>query len=185
MPKIAIQGIRGSYSEEAALKFFDAAEILCCSDFEQTFEAVSSNRSAYAVVPFKNKIVGEIEKPLLLLKSGEFRILDETALEIRHVLIGTAKAKFDELKLVESHPEALKQCRRFLLENKQIQAFAGCDTASSVKKITEAGKSERSAIGSLRAAKIYGGRVLREKIADDEQNVTWFYLLEKIRKYSR
>ena len=122
MRTVAIQGIRGSYSEAAALSFFESnAEILCCLDFEQTFDAVLSDKSLYAVIPFKNKIVGKIEKPMELLKEHKFKILGELSLEIRHALIGTSEAEFDGLETIESHIEALKQCQRFLAEYKQIK----------------------------------------------------------------
>jgi prephenate dehydratase len=155
MRMAAIQGIRGSYSEEAALWFLGAdAKILCCLSFEQTFEAVLSGETLYAILPLRNKIVGEIEKPVHLLKKHNLKIFDELALEIRHVLIGTNEAEFKELEIIESHAEALKQCHRFLSANEQIQAVEGNDTASSVQKIIEAKNPKRGAIGSCRAAEI-------------------------------
>jgi 3-deoxy-7-phosphoheptulonate synthase len=132
MKKVAIQGIVGSYSEEAARKIVgEKAEILCCANFALTFETLLSGRAFYAVVPLKNKIVGFIQTPLELLNNSDLRVLDEHPLEVRHVLIGTADARFENLGTVESHPEALKQCRRFFRENKQIEEIGGSDTASS------------------------------------------------------
>lgn len=178
MKKVAIQGIEGSYSEEAAQKIIGAgAEILCCRDFDQTFETLLAGRAFYAVVPLKNKILGFIEKPLELLNKSNVKVLDEMPLEIRHVLVGTPDADFENVQQVESHVEALKQCRNFLSENPQIRQIVGDDTASSVKKIVGEKDVSRAAIGSRRAAEIYGGKILRENIADDAENVTWFYLL--------
>ncbi|MDQ3801156.1 MAG: hypothetical protein M3384_17170 [Acidobacteriota bacterium] len=178
MKKVAIQGIEGSYSEEAAQKIVGAdAEILCCRDFEQTFDTLLSGRAFYAVVPLKNKILGFIEKPLELLNKSNLRVLGELPLEIRHVLVGTPGADFESISEIESHAEALKQCKNFLLENPQIRQVVGDDTASSVKKIVAGKDASRAAIGSRRAAEIYGGKILRENIADDAENVTWFYLL--------
>lgn len=178
MKKVVIQGIEGSYSEEAAQKIVGAdAEILCCRDFEQTFETLLAGRAFYAVVPLKNKILGFIEKPLELLNKSNLRVLGELPLEIRHVLVGTPDADFENVSEIESHAEALKQCRKFLSENPQIRQIVGDDTASSIKKIIAAKDTARAAIGSRRAADIYGGKILRENIADDAENVTWFYLL--------
>jgi prephenate dehydratase len=178
MKKVAIQGIEGSYSEAAAREIVGAeAEILCCRNFEQTFDTLLAGRAFYAVVPLKNKILGFIEKPLELLNKSSVRVLSELPLEIRHVLIGAPDADFASVTTVESHVEALRQCRQFLSENPQIREITGDDTASSVKKIVAARNVGRAAIGSRRAAEIYGGKILKENIADDAENVTWFYLL--------
>jgi prephenate dehydratase len=178
MKTVAIQGIEGSYSEAAAREIAGAgAEILCCRDFEETFDALLSGKSSYAVVPLKNKIIGFIEKPLELLNKSDLRVLDELPLEIRHVLVGTPDAVFENVESVESHFAALKQCENFFSENPQIRQIAGDDTASSVKKIVAGKDNKRAAVGSRRAAEIYGGKILRENIADAAENTTWFYLL--------
>jgi prephenate dehydratase len=180
MKKVAIQGIEGSYSESAAREIVGAdAEILCCRNFEQTFDTLVAGTAFYAVVPLKNKILGFIEKPLELLNKSDLRVLSELPLEIRHVLIGTPDTDFERVESVESHAEALKQCRNFLSENPRIRQIVGDDTASSVKKIVAEKDAGRAAIGSRRAAEIYGGKILKENIADDAENVTWFYLLAR------
>lgn len=180
MRTIAIQGIKGSYSEEAALEICgEKTKILFCRDFEQTFAALLKGKTDYLVVPLHNKIVGDIEKPLRLLRGSGLQILDEMPLPVRHVLIGTQEAEFETTQTVESHEEALKQCRLFLSNHPQIRNLIGDDTASSVKKIIAEGNPQKTAIGSRRAAEIYGGKILRENIADDAENVTWFYLIGK------
>lgn len=175
---VAIQGIKGSYGEEAARKIFGAAaEIVECADFELTFQAVLSEKARYAVVPFINKIVGAIEKPHALLKQTKLRILDECSLDIRHVLIGTRNGSREDLEIVRSHPEALKQCRHFLAKNPNLRQISGADTASCVRQIVEENNRAQSAIGSCRAAKIYRAKILEKDIADDAENWTVFYLL--------
>jgi prephenate dehydratase len=176
---VAIQGIKGSYSEEAARKFFGAkAEIVECSSFEDTFRSVVSKQTKYAVVPLKNKIVGEITSATEFFNRTNLKISDELPLEVRHVLCGTQNAEFENLKTVRSHIEALKQCREFLTGNQHLRQIIGADTASSIRQIVEENVAENAAIGSRRAAEIYGAKILRENIADDLDNWTTFYLLE-------
>lgn len=178
MNSVAIQGIRGSYSEEAALRLLGGdAAILECDDFDAAFAAVESKRARFAVVPVRNKIVGEIESVADLLKKGAFRVLDEIDIEVKHVLAGTHKASMDEIKTVRSHVEALKQCARFIAENAGFQQVIGADTASSIRRVVTENINANSAIGSKRAAEMYGANVLREDIADDPENWTTFYLI--------
>jgi len=178
MNLVAIQGIRGSYSEEAARKMFgEKAEILECLSFEETFEAVLSKRAKFALVPVNNKIVGEIKSATSILKRTNLKILDELPLKIQHVLIGTNDAQVEKVEMICSHEEALKQCRKFLAENVAWQTIIGGDTASCVRRIIEERSATGAAIGSRRAAEIYGGKILKENIADDLENVTTFYLI--------
>ena len=178
MTRVAIQGIKGSYSEEAVLEIFGAAvSILECTDFDTTFAAVASGKADNAVIPVENKIVGSITQTIDLLKDEQYRILEKLPLKVRHVLAGTPAARFDSLISVRSHVEALKQCRRFLDANPQLQQIVGSDTASSVRKIVEANDPTKAAIGSRRAADLYGAEILHESIADDIDNWTIFYLI--------
>jgi len=178
MSLIAIQGVKGSYSEEAVLKMFgNTAQILECEDFAEMFQTLQNGNANYAVVPLKNKIVGEIEIAVNLLKQTSLKVLDELPLEVRHVLVGTQNAEFESLKSVRSHVEALKQCRNFLSKHAQLQQNIGADTASSVRRIIEENAAENAAIASRRAAEIYGAKILKENIADDLENWTTFYLI--------
>ena len=177
--EVAIQGVKGSYSEEAARKFFgEKANIVECANFEDTFRSVVSRQTHYAVVPLKNKIVGEITSATEILNRTNLKISDELALEVRHVLVGTRDAEFENLKTVRSHVEALKQCRQFFSVNQNLIQIIGADTAASIRRIARENVSENGAIGSRRAAEIYGAKILRENIADDSDNWTTFYLLE-------
>ena len=178
MTSVAIQGVHGSYSEEAARRILGAAvAIVECLDFEETFEALRTGRVDTAVVPIENKIVGEITQSNTLLRAGEYRVLDTLPLRVQHVLVGTSDAEVERLMSVRSHVEALKQCRRFLSEHPHLTQIVGADTASSVKRIVEEANPANAAIGSRRAAEIYGATVLREGIADDIDNWTTFYLI--------
>lgn len=178
MTLTAIQGVRGSYSEEATIRILGpSADILECRDFEETFAALSAKRADFAVVPVRNKIVGDIEAAVSLLQSNRMRVLDELPLKVQHVLAGTSGARFEDLQTVRSHIEALKQCRRFLSANPQLTQVVGADTASSVRRIVEEGNSVNAAIGSRRAAEMYGATIIMEDIADDLDNWTTFYLL--------
>lgn len=178
MSLAAIQGVKGSYSEEATYRILGAdAEIIECVDFESTFRAAISRQAEFAVVPVRNKIVGEIEATMSLIKKNSLRILDELPLKVCHVLAGTSDADIDALKTVRSHIEALKQCRRFLAQHSRLTQIIGADTASSIRRIVDEGVAENAAIGSRRAVEMYGAKILAEDIADDLENWTTFYLL--------
>jgi prephenate dehydratase len=178
MTRVAIQGINGSYSEEAARVMLgsDVSKVEC-RDFEAVFVSLRSGNADHAVVPVENKIVGEIRQSVDLLRAGPYRVLERLPFRVRHVLAGTPSADPEKLRSVRSHVEALKQCGRFLAEHSQLRLVVGSDTASSIRRVVDEGDAGRAAIGSRRAAELYGAKILREDIADDIDNWTIFYLI--------
>src|SRR5207253_2786920 len=101
----------------------------------------------------------------------------EVVLRISQCLIGCRGARLSEVCTVESHPVALAQCRRFFEEHTHVSAVEADDTAASVRRVIENGDTRRAALASERAARIYGGVVLRSHVEDSRENYTRFLLL--------
>ncbi|MBK6749603.1 MAG: hypothetical protein IPG67_06230 [Acidobacteria bacterium] len=178
MNQVAIAGIRGSYSESAASEYFDGdIELVECSTFEGAFGALRSGLAEYAVIPVRNSIVGEIASTKSLMKKKRPKVVDHVKIRIEHVLAGVQGATFDDLSIVRSHAEALKQCSSFLTANPHLEQLMGFDTASSVRSIVVAGLVRNAAICSERAADIYGASILRRRIADRASNATTFAVI--------
>jgi prephenate dehydratase len=179
MTKVAIQGINGSYSESAARQLVNDCELVPCMSFALAVAAVEAGAAKWAVLPLRNKLVGDIAAVHKLLEASSLRSLKEQTLKIEHVLAGGSGASVPDLTEVVSHPEALKQCRRFLGENPQLSVFVGDDTASSLRDVVSVGMRHRAAIASKRAAAIYDASILLEQIADDVDNWTVFGLYSR------
>jgi chorismate mutase/prephenate dehydratase len=179
MISVAIQGIAGSYSEEAAGAIVPDARVVECREFHTVFAAVESGSVDYGVVPIENKIVGSIRRVDALLNASVVRVLDSCTLSVDHVLAGTADSDLACISGVVSHPEALKQCSLFFRDNPAIRAEPGADTASSIRRVLRDGNKMAAAIGSRRAAELYAAKVLLEDIADESENWTKFYLIGK------
>ena len=178
MTRVAIQGVAGSYSEEAAQRLLGSdASIVECRDFQSTFDAIVSGLAEAAVVPVENKIVGRIDQSSDLLTASGYRVVERLSLRVQHVVAGAPGAKFDDVTSVRSHVEALKQCQRFLADHPRMKQVIGADTASSIRRVVEDGDLTKAAIGSRRAALLYGATILAEGIADDPDNWTTFYLI--------
>ncbi|MEZ5345263.1 MAG: prephenate dehydratase domain-containing protein [Pyrinomonadaceae bacterium] len=178
MNSVAIQGAIGSYSEEAATRLFGTtADIHGYSSFFETFQAVLTRAAEFAVIPVRNTIIGDIKSAINILSQTDLRVHDELSIDICHVLVGTADSRLEDIVSVRSHVEALKQCRNFFANNPNIEQVVGADTASSIKRIISESNAQRGAIGSRRAAELYGGKLLLENVANETQNQTTFYLV--------
>ncbi|MBI4457298.1 MAG: prephenate dehydratase [Acidobacteria bacterium] len=178
--KVAIQGERGSFSEQAAHKLL-AAEInlVCCASFEDLFTVVKNGKAQAGVVPIENTLAGSIHRNYDLLLESGLEITAETNLRIEHCLIGTRGARLEDIRTVLSHPVALDQCRRFFKRHRHIIARQTYDTAGAVQNVLRDGDPRVAAIAGLAAAKFFHGKVLAKNIEDNQENFTRFFALEK------
>ena len=182
--RIAFQGERGAFSEEASRKLLGARiEVLPCTKFEEVFRSLKDGRATGAVVPIENTLAGSVHENYDHLQRFELPIAGETSVRIIHNLIVNKSVKFSAIKRVFSHPVALDQCQDFFAQNPQIERVPFYDTAGSVKMIVEEGLTDAGAIASRVAAEIYDARILRKSIEDDRQNFTRFFLLRRPSQY--
>jgi prephenate dehydratase len=177
--RVAFQGERGAFSEEAAIELLgDRVELVPRPSFEQLFEAIREGAADYILAPIENSLAGSVHRSFdLLVENGDLNIIGEVIIPIAHNLIGAKGAKFDDIAIVESHPVALAQCELFFGAHPKLKRIATQDTAGSVRDVTAAGDRTRAAIASRRAAQTYGGVILREHLEDNRENYTRFLLL--------
>jgi prephenate dehydratase len=179
--RVAFQGERGAFSEEAAVKLLGKDITLVPQPtFEATFAAVADDLSDYILTPIENTLAGSVHRAYDLLLDSELSIIGEVVIPISLHLIGLPGASLPELKAVESHPMALAQCERFFSAHPWIEKVPAEDTAGSVREMVRRGDPARAAIASARAAEIYGGTILREHLEDDSENYTRFLLLSDL-----
>jgi len=177
--RIAFQGERGAFSEEAAIELLGGGiELVPRPTFERLFEAIDQGAADYILAPIENSLAGSVHRSYdLLVESRDLHIIGEVIIPIVHNLIGAKGATFEDLTVVESHPVALAQCELFFGAHPQLKRIATQDTAGSVRDVTASGDKSRAAIASKRAAQTYGGVILREHLEDNRENYTRFLLL--------
>lgn len=182
--KVAIQGERGSFSHQAALKLVPGCQVIQCGRSVEVFDAVDSGRAGAAVIPVENTLAGPVGEHLDLLLERDVFITRELLLRIEHNLIAAPGVKLKDLRQVLSHPVALDQCRNFFRRHRGIAPVPFYDTAGSVKHVLEEKRRDSAAIASHQAAREYGGKILMAGLEDDPRNVTRFFLILKKKKFA-
>jgi len=178
MVKVAFQGERGAFSEDAVAAFFKDAEVCSHHSFRDVFEAVTGDEVTFGVVPVENSQAGSINETYDLLLSYPLKIFGEINLRVSHYLMAMPGTHLDEIKTVYSHPQALAQCDEFLRKMK-ANVVPTYNTAGSAKKVKEDGLKGYAAVASKRAAQIYGLEVLVEEIETNPNNYTKFFVISK------
>jgi prephenate dehydratase len=182
----AYQGSIGAFSEDAAVSLLgEDARLLPRAKLEQVFEAVSAGSARCGVVPVENTLAGSIIKTHDLLVEHDLTIVGETIRAIDQALIALPGTTIDDITRVLSHPVALGQCEQFFRDHPRVEAVPVFDTAGAFEMIAREGIRDAGAIAGRRAADLYGGVVLAERIQDHADNYTRFLLLAAGRGYDR
>ncbi len=176
--RVAIQGIRASFHEEAAFKFFGTdIEAIECDSFKQTCEVLKDKKADYVVMAIENSIAGSLLPNYTLLREYNFSIVGEVYLAIQLHLLALPGVKFKDIKYVQSHPIAIRQCSDFFDEYPNLQVIESSDTAACAKKIREENLTDTAAIANLLAAKLYDLQVMERRIESNKKNFTRFLIL--------
>jgi prephenate dehydratase len=176
--RIAFQGERGAFSEEAALKLLGAdVTLVPCATFDATFAATRNQAADYVLAPMENSLAGSVHRSFDLLVESDLHIVGEVIISIVHNLIGMPGATLERIASVESHPVALAQCEQFFIEHPRLKRIPAEDTAGSVREVMRVGDLTRAAIASKGAAALYDAVILQEHLEDDRENYTRFFLL--------
>jgi prephenate dehydratase len=179
MKRIAIQGIKGSYHDMAAHYYFDKEdiELICCSTFEEVFEAIKADSTVIGMVAIENTIAGSLLHNYELLCQSGLTIIGEHKLRISHSLLCLPEDNIEDITEVNSHPVALMQCRDFLSKHPAFKIVEGEDTAGSAEIISRKKLHGHAAICSKFAAPLYGMKVLEEGIETNKHNFTRFLVI--------
>jgi len=181
MKRIAVQGIAGSFHEDAARKYFnEEIEIVECKTFTTVCEYIDTDKVDYAVMAIENSIAGSLLKNYQLIRDFHLRIIGEIYLHIQMNLLVTSGTKSKDIKNIHSHPIALQQCMEYIEKYyPKAQLHEALDTAGSSKYLSEHKLTDAASIGNLRSAELYGLEILETGIETNKRNYTRFLILSK------
>ncbi len=173
---VGFQGEHGAWSEIAAQKFGVGMVPIPCFEFEDVFSGVMEHELDYGIVPVENSLEGSIHEVNDLLLTKDVYIVGEAVIPIHHCLLALPGSDHREIRAVYSHPQALAQCRSFLIRNK-LEARPFYDTAGAARWLRHEGPRTSGVIASSLAADIHGLEIVKERIEDHPDNATRFVLL--------
>ena len=176
--KIVYQGSPGAYSHLAAELIFPNYEYVPSKTFEEWFKLCYENDNYKTIIPVENSIAGRVADIQYLINKYKLQIYAEHFQEIRHNLMALENVKFEDIKSVRSHSQAISQCQKIINQNK-LEPIIAADTAGSARYIRENNLKNEAAIASELAARIYNLKILKKNIEDNKGNVTRFLIMGK------
>ncbi|MBE0680265.1 MAG: prephenate dehydratase, partial [Bacteroidales bacterium] len=178
---VAIQGVRGSFHDIAAVEYFAGKEITAvpCDTFDDLFRLVRGGKAAYGIVAFENSVAGSILPNYELLRKSKLTVTGEIYLRIIQNLITLPDQQLSDITEIHSHPMAIQQCNVFLdkMRKRGVKVVETVDTALSARLISEGQQRGIGAIASSSAAAIYNLSIIKKEIEADRQNFTRFLII--------
>jgi prephenate dehydratase len=177
--RVAFQGELGAFSEEAIHQLWQGkAEPQPHRDFGDVVASVLSGASDRGVIPIENTIVGGISAAHDVITNAQgLFVTAETVVNVHHCLLGPPGARFEDVKMVLSHPVALAQCGNFFAKFPQLEVHAVYDTGGAALDVSNVGDPEIAAVASRNAAQRYKLSVLMPDIEDRADNQTRFLVV--------
>ena len=179
MKKIAIQGIAGSFHEDAARRYFeDEIQVVECKTFTSVCNLIDSDEVSIAVMAIENSIAGSLLQNYALIRDYHLKVIGEIYIHIQMNLMANPGVSKADIKTIYSHPIAIKQCSEYLERNfPDVQMIENQDTAASGKLVHD--MKLMAAIGNQRTAEIYELEILDTGLETNSKNYTRFLILSK------
>lgn len=185
-PKVVYQGLPGAYAHDAVCQYFgEDSDMYYVETWRDAMEDVKEGRADYAVLPIENSTAGIVSQVYDLLVEYDNYIVGETFVKVEHALLGTMDATMEDIERVYSHPQSLMQSAKFLEEHREWQQISLSNNAVSAKKVADDNDKAKAAIASVRAGKLYGLKVLKEKINYSDVNTTRFVIVGRNKVYQK
>jgi prephenate dehydratase len=168
----------GAYSEQAVRQYLALRWKVSLCGIDDLFPAVESGEVDYAMLPVENAVAGSVTRAYELLVEYDLRVYAEVILRVRHMLLAPPGTVFADLERVQSHPQALAQCQRYLSRH-GLKAEPTFDTAGAAQDLAANPQPGVAAIASELAAEYYGLEILDRDIEDFTFNYTRFFVLAR------
>lgn len=182
-PVIAYLGPEASFTHIAASYLFGQAGLLPKPTIPDCIEAVSSGSATYAVVPLENALEGSVPLTIDYMFNGlDLFIHAELSIPIQqHLMVNKAQAdSIDSIESVHSHPHALAQCHKYLLnQHRGTPLIQTTSTAAAAKYVSENPDKKIAAIGNQLACEQYDLHMAEENVHDFHFNHTRFVVLSQ------
>jgi prephenate dehydratase len=148
--------------------------------FEDVFKKVFTGETGFGVVPLENSVLGPFTGTYELILRNEVSLLADIYIPIEHHLLGVPGATLANVKSVVSHAVALRQCKRFLDSHPELTPKPYWDTSGAAFLVKDRNDPSVAAIAGTAAVTATGLQILKENIADFEQNETRFGVIAPI-----
>lgn len=190
--RIGVMGIRGSFSEEAAVEYardngLGDVEMIELVSTEGVLSAVEHGEVDLGVFALENSNGGVVYESVYAMATHRFRVEDLFEIDVNHTLLAHPSLPGrDAIDRIASHQQAIRQCRMWLRHNFPTTLITEeSDTAEAARMLGSGELPTTTAvIASERCASLFGLRVIERRLQDLKFNFTTFVAASKLQEQS-
>ena len=185
--KLGIQGIEGSFSEQAAKSHCKKFGI---EDFELKYlvssmnvlNSLSDKSIDTGIFAMENAQGGVVIESVEALAKNQCEIIDMFYVEISQNLLAIEGVSVGDIEEIHSHEQALKQCKDYLAEKFWSKKLVEQDDTAKAAQDLASGKLPKhvAVIASKFSAEKYGLKILENDIHDLKRNLTLFLAVKRL-----
>lgn len=181
MKKLYFLGPKGTYSELAAnivKEKIKNVELEAISTIAKIVDLVNKSGNI-GVLPVENSIEGIVRSTIDNIYQSDVKIQMQLDIKVEHCLV-SKNSNIKEIKHIISHPQALAQCQKYILENfdEKIDLIPSNSTACAGESLKENDETY-CAIVSPALANQLKYNILDKNIGDIKENKTRFIVISK------
>ncbi|MBC8571151.1 bifunctional chorismate mutase/prephenate dehydratase [Zongyangia hominis] len=177
--RVGCQGVMGAYSSIAARRMFPQPDLRFYRHFADVFDAVDQGEIDFGVLPIENSSAGSVGEVYDLMKAHDFSIAAALKLRIDHCLVAKDSMDIGKITKVYSHEQGINQCRRLFDEHPHLEPEVFSNTAAAAEFVSKSTDGTLAAISSKETAELYGLKILKENVQDNDFNFTRFIIITK------
>lgn len=179
--RVGFSGVEGAFADIVAKRIFPDATTIPYGDFADAYNAVVNGECDCVLLPVENSFNGDVGKVLDLAYFGNLYVTGVYEAEIVQNLLGVPGATLSDVKTVISHPQALGQCAAYI-KHYCFNTVEAVNTAVAVQQVSEIGRPDIAAIGSVEAGEMFGLTKIEGHINESGQNTTRFAVFSRARR---
>jgi prephenate dehydratase len=178
--RVAFLGPPGSFGEEALLTQPDLADgdLVWLPSMTEILGEVEAGNVELGFVAIENSIEGTVNAVIdALVFDCHLLVQREVLFEVTQNLLAPAGTALSDIRRVVSFPNALGQCRKWVIDNLDgVDEVAATSTSEAAHMVAAGGlgPGASAALGSALAAKIHGLEILVPHVEDHRGNTTRF-----------
>ena len=179
---LGVMGIRGSFSEEAALEYardnnLGDVEIVELLNTEKVLRAVEAGEIDIGIFALENSNGGVVYESVYAMAAHRFKVVDLFEIDVNHTLLVHPSLPGREgIERIASHQQAIRQCRMWLRHHFPTTLVTEEPDTAEAARMLATGElpASTAVIAAERCAELFGLRVLERRIQDLKFNFTTF-----------
>jgi prephenate dehydratase len=187
---VGIQGGKGSFNEEAALKHIPRLgigpfQITYLHTTENVLSALDQGSIDVGQFAIYNTLGGDVEESIEALRRYRVEIITRYSIKISHALMISPTADLAEVDTIVTHPQVLRQCKTTLQSRYGHLKLTTChgeliDPARVAELIgLEQLPNNVATISNKMLSELHGLKIVDVDLQDAEENYTTFLLVRR------